>query len=169
MKRAVVFAGFVACLLFLARVGSSTAGAAPPQEPARLDAAGLKAMLAGFGYEPKELSSEPGKEKWQIDTKTETLNIPVAAELSASQNYIWLTVFLGDAPKPDADQAAVKLDKLLRATAAVQPSMFYISSKGGLMLGIPVENRALTPADLRRSLDKLIADVGKTQDAWGSG
>lgn len=168
MKRTILFALFALSCVTLGYLGSPRAHA-NPQSVDRLDAAGLKTMVMGFGYEIKELSGEVDKEKWEIQTKTEALNIPVACELSASKNYIWLTVSFGDAPKADSPGSAAKYEKLLKATFASQPSHFYITTKGFLMLGIAIENRAVTPADLRRSLDKIVADVGKTQDAWGSG
>lgn len=168
MKRTILFTLFALSCVTLGVLGSQRA-LANPQTADRLDAAGLKAMITGFGYEIKELSSEPGKEKWEIPTKTEALNIPVACELSSSKNYIWLTVSFGEAPKADAPGSAAKFEKILKATYTAQPSHFYITTKGFLMLGIAVENRAVTPADLRRSLDKIVSDVGKTQDAWGSG
>lgn len=158
----------LACLVSFVAVATRPAAAQPVQQD-RLDAPALKAMIDGFGYEIKELSGEAGKEKWEIATKTEALNIPVACELSASKNYIWLTVNLGEAPKADAPGSAAKFEKLLRATFSSQPCHFYITTKGYLMLAIAAENRALSAADLKRALDKVVADVGKTQDAWGSG
>lgn len=131
----------------------------------RLDAAGLKKMLEGMGYELKTLSAEAGKEKWEFTVTKDDLDVFIGAELSASKNYIWLTVFF----KPDVTEStsAANLHALLMANARVQPAHFYISSSNQLMMGFPIDNRSVTPAVLRRAIDSLTSGVVSTEDIWG--
>lgn len=128
--------------------------------PDRLDAAGLKTMVAGLGYEVKDLNTEVGKEKYEFAVKKKSFNIPIGTELSNSKNYVWLTVFLGpNSPtKPHED--------LLKANYSIQPSFFYITTKGNLMMAEAIDNRDITPAILRRVIDKLSDDVDANSALW---
>lgn len=128
----------------------------------KLDGTSLKSMIDGLGYTVKVLNSDADKEKYQIDLTKSELNIPVALEISASKNYCWLTVNLGTAPKAPSD----KFESLLKENGNTQPSMFYITNKGNLMMGIAMENRYISPANMRRNIEKLSDDVGKTKGVW---
>lgn len=131
----------------------------PQTEP--LDAPALKALIDGLGYPTKNLSEEKGKEKYEFQIKTGGFNVPIAGEISASKNYIWFTVFLGEPPKDAGRHTA-----LLKENQRVQPNFFYITEKGSLMLAVAVDNRGVTPAIVRRVTDKLSTDVGKTSSIW---
>lgn len=154
-------------LPFLVFVVVAALAAFSVQSPTeRLDAPGLKGMLEGMGYELKPLNTEPGKEKWEFKVVQSDLDIFVGAELSSSKNYVWLTVFF----KPDFTESSASvasLHRLLKGNASVQPSQFYITSGNNLMMALPVDNRSVTPAVLRRAIDKIAADVVATQDIWG--
>lgn len=135
----------------------------PPQGQAgadKLTAASLKTMVDGLGYESKVLNADAGKEKYEISMKTDKLNIPVGAEVSPSGNYIWLTVFLGE------NKATKPHEELLKSNGSVQPTFFYITSKGNLMAAMAMDNRAITAPIMKRCLDKLVSDVDKTADVW---
>lgn len=125
----------------------------------------LKAMVANLGYTPKDLEPNPEKLKIEFTVTKESLDIPVAAEVSGSKRYVWLTAFLGDKSKMDAfEQKAVKL---LDKNFSIQPTMFYTTTKGNLMIGICVENRNVTPAILKWRIEKLVGDVASTEEVWG--
>lgn len=132
--------------------------------PDTLDANSLRNLVEGFGYTTKQLNSEKGKEKWEVELKSETLNVPVAFEISASGNYIWLTVNLGDLPQKS--EFSAKAGDLLRQNGVIQPSFFYVTSKSVLMMAAPIDNRKVSPAVMRRVLDKLVKDVEKTKSYW---
>jgi hypothetical protein len=127
-----------------------------------LDAAGLKAKLIEMGYTPKLINDKPGKEKFQVDLKSNTLDIPVGFEISPSKNFIWLTAFLGKADTLSLQKNVA----LLKENARIQPCFFYITASGSLMFGVPVENRGVTNAILRRHTDKLLADVSSSNHVW---
>jgi len=135
---------------------------ASPQTLGGWDAAAMKKAVEDIGYETKELNKEPGKEKYEFKLTRDGLDIPIAIEISPSKNYIWLTVFLGAAPKPESAKNA----ELLKKNSEVQPCQFYVTSKGNLMLAYPLDNRSMSNAILRTKVDKLAADVGKTKDIW---
>jgi hypothetical protein len=124
----------------------------------------LKEMVTNLGFEVKPLNEEPGKEKYEFTVKTSDFDVPIAAEISGSKNYVWLTVYLGDAPKADSP----KCHALLSRNFKVQPSQFYITEKGALMLGFAMENRGITPVVFKRTYTKLSDDVVKTADIWNA-
>ncbi len=130
----------------------------------QLDAAKLRAMIEGLGYTTKDLDSDPGKEKYEFKVVHDGLDIFIAAEVSPSKNYVWLTVFLGEAPKATAP--ASEFREMLKWNGKIQPTQFYITASERLMLGFAMENRSITPAVLRRTIDKLTKDVADSEDAW---
>lgn len=134
------------------------------QDPNRIDAPKLREMIVNLGYTVNDLSTEPGKEKYEFTITTGGFDIPIAAEISASKNYLWLTAFLGAPPAETSEKNAA----MLKQNFKVQPTLFYITEKGNLMMGLPCDNRDITPDVLRRNATKLAEDVAKTSDIWGS-
>ncbi len=129
-----------------------------------LDATELKKTIEGMGFTVKALNEEKGKEKYEFTIKRSDFDIPVAAEISSSKNYVWFTVFLGEASKE-----AEKHGPLLKENFKIQPNFFYITEKGNLMMGIAVDNRGITPAIVKRITDKLSNDVADSAKLWQSG
>ncbi len=129
-----------------------------------LTAPRLKDMISNLGFEVKPLNEEVGKEKYEFTVKTSDFDVPIAAEISGSKNYIWLTVYLGDAPKADSP----KCHALLSRNFKVQPSQFYITERGALMVGFAMENRGITPVVFKRTYTKLSEDVVKSADIWNA-
>lgn len=148
--------------LLLGLAGLSLVPTVLTQEGQQLSALQLKDMITGLPYEVKALNEEPGKEKYEFKVTTGEFDVPIAAEISPSRNYIWLTVYLGDAPKPDSP----KCHALLQRNFRVQPCQFYITERGALMLGMAMENRGVTPAILSRTIKKVSEDVAGTADVW---
>ena len=145
------------------------AGADPttpePVQVERLDAASLKQALTDGGYNPKVLNSEVGKEKFSIDITRSNLNIPIGVEVSPSKRFIWFTANLGNAPDP-ATAPASRFADLLKANTKIQPAFFYITSKGLLMMGVPLENRSLNAASIRYCIDKLSEETVNQSAVW---
>jgi hypothetical protein len=135
--------------------GVAEAGA----QSGQFDAAQLKSAIEGLGYETKALNTEAGKEKYEFKLTRGGLDVPIAAEISPSKNFIWLTVFLGE---PKADKAL----ELLKQNGKIQPTNFYVTDKGSLMLGFAIDNRSMTAAILRQRIDKLTDDTVKTRSYW---
>lgn len=130
------------------------------QATEKLDAAQLRAMVQGLGYEVTDINKEPGKEKFSVKMSTNGLDIPVGFEISPSGNYIWETVNLGDS------NSSVRFEELLKQNGVIQPSFFYITSSGRLMVAQAIDNRSVNASVLKRCLDKVAADVGKTKEIW---
>jgi hypothetical protein len=128
----------------------------------QLTAPQLREILVQLGYEVTDLEKEQGKEKYSVNFSGSDLNIPMGFEVSPSGTYIWLTVNLGVAP----DGASPKNLALLKENATVQPTQFYVTKKGRLMMGLALENRGLTNARLRDRADTLVKYVGQTKDTW---
>jgi hypothetical protein len=125
-----------------------------------LDAPQLREMLSQLGYEIKDLNTEAGKEKYSVKVERDGLNIPVAFEISPSKAYVWLTINLGETP------SAERALELLKQNSKIQPSQFYVTSNGRLMIALPLENRNVTNALIRNRMDALSANVGRTQEFW---
>ena len=122
----------------------------------------LREMLVQLGYEVKDIVKDAGKEKYSVTLVKSGLDIPVGLEISPNSKYIWLTVNLGDAPKDTATVNQV----LLKQNSKIQPSFFYITDKGRLMMGLPLDNRGITNAFLRDRVETISENVGKTKDIW---
>jgi hypothetical protein len=148
----------------LLALASATAVPLVVGQDTQLSAAQLKEMITNAGYEVKALNEEAGKEKFEFTVKTEEFDVPIAAEISGSRNYVWLTVYLGDAPKPDS----TKCHAMLSRNFKIQPSQFYITERGALMMGFAMENRNMNPVVFRRTFAKLADDVVKTADIWNA-
>jgi len=156
-SKAIVFA-FLSCVTLAGVLCSTNAKASPSQD--KLEAAGLKSIVEGLGYETKALNAEVGKEKYEFSVKVPDFNVPISAEISSSTNYIWLTVFLG------VSKPTLSFEDLLRKNSEIQPSQFYITAKGNLMLAIAIDNRQVNAAVLRRNVDKIAEDVSGTSKLW---
>jgi hypothetical protein len=122
----------------------------------------VKELLTGLGFSPRP-STDTGKViKYIIDNKGNSFNIPTSFEISASTNYIWLSVNLGEAPSDSCETNTL----LLKKNASVQPAFFYISSLRKLMMSIAIENRAVTAAVIKRCNDFIVKQVEATKDLW---
>lgn len=127
-----------------------------------LDYAGLKKMMTDMGYTPNELPSDSSP-IFEVTVVTEGFNVPIAFEVSRSGRYVWARANLGK-PEISGDKALA----LLKKNAELQPSIFWVTSNGTLLLGMPIDNRDITATHLRFVLDKIAADVGASASVWGN-
>ncbi len=127
----------------------------------QLDTPGLKKALQDMGYEVSELTPT----KFTFKIQRGTFNLPLGAEVSGSKGYIWFTLLLKSELGQDALTAA-KCSALLKANAQIQPSQFYLTSKNSLMIALPVENRNMTNAHLRKAFEKLAQDTVDQARVW---
>ena len=128
----------------------------------QIDRKQLRDMLVQMGYEVSDIVKDAGKEKYSVTFVRDSLNIPIGYEISPSNSYIWLTVNLGEAPP----EASTKNYALLKQNAKIQPSFFYVTDSGRMMLALAVENRGVTPAILRARSESVGENVGKTKEIW---
>ena len=122
----------------------------------------LKEKLEQMGFTVKTINEKAGEEKYEVTHQGAGFNVPLGYEISASTNFIWITAYLGKADTTNSTKAV----NILKQNSSIQPSFFYITQKGNIMMAVAVENRGVTPAILRRHIDKLVADVSKTSDLW---
>jgi hypothetical protein len=122
----------------------------------------LKEMLTQLGYEPKTLVADAGKEKFEVSITREGLDIPIGCEISANEKFVWLTVNLG----PCQPENAARNIALLKQNAKSQPSHFYVTEAGKQMMGLPVENKGVTNANLRERLESIATKVGESKALW---
>lgn len=122
----------------------------------------LREKLVQLGYEVKDLVKDAGKEKFSITLNKEGLDIPVAAEISGNTKYIWLTVNLGNPPS----QLEAMNNTLLKKNAEIQPSFFYVTEAGKLMMGLPLNNLGITNAFLRDRIESIAGNVASTRSLW---
>lgn len=145
-------------LVAMGSVAFTTLGTQAESE--KLDAAGLKKLVTGLGYETKDIVTEVGKEKFSVDIATTGFNVPVGIEIAPSKNYIWLTANVGKA------DASTKFEAMVRQNSKIQPSFFYITDSGTQMVGLPIENHGVTPAWMKKGIDKIANDVSSTASVW---
>lgn len=122
----------------------------------------LREKLVQLGYEVKDLVKDAGKEKFAVTLTKEGLDIPVAAEISGNTKYIWLTVNLGNPPS----QLEAMNNTLLKKNAEIQPSFFYITESGKLMMGLPLNNLCMTNVFLRDRMEAIAGSVVSTRTLW---
>jgi hypothetical protein len=147
------------CVLLLSAVALVGFGAFQANE---IDRKQLRDMLTQLGYDVKDIVKDAGKEKYSAVFNRDGLDIPVGYEISPSNGYIWLTVNLGDAPS----DSSLKNFALLKQNAKIQPSFFYITDSGRMMMALPIDNRNVTNVILRQRSESIAANVGKTKDIW---
>jgi len=122
----------------------------------------LKEKLQEMGFTVKTINEKAGEEKYEVTHAGSGFNVPLGYEISPSTNFIWITAFLGKADTLSSEKPLA----MLKENGKIQPSFFYITSKNNVMMAVAVENRGITPAILRRHIDKLVADVSKTSAVW---
>ena len=102
------------------------------------------------------------KEKFEIKILTPSFNVPMGVEISCSKNNIWFTVTLGKA----FEENSPKNFALLKRNAVIQPSQFYITEKGNLMMAVALENKCVTNAALKKISDMLANKVSENKLYW---
>ena len=149
-------------LLIFLSIFSLFVNSAKAQEAGPINQARLREILVQLGYIVKDLNTTPGKEKFEVKTTQGGLDVPISYEISASTSYVWLTVFLGPAPA----EASILNAAMLKQNSKIQPCMFYVTESGNLMMGLPVDNRGLNNALLRRYTDFITTKVVDTKAYW---
>lgn len=122
----------------------------------------LREMLIQLVYTVKDVDTARGKEKFEIKTTKDGLDVPILYQISSSGSYMWLTVSLGDAP---ANESIINA-ALLKQNAKIQPCQFYTTESGKLMMGLAVDNRGINNAQMRRYTEFITGKVVDTKAFW---
>jgi hypothetical protein len=157
-KQAVILLSFV--FFGFTSNAQGNAGSAP-SDCGPINQSKLKELLVQLGHTPKEIVSTPGKEKYEIKITRDGLDVPMGLEVSPSTNYIWLTVFLGKAPSDSS-----KYFNFLKQNSKIQPALFYVTDSGNLMMGLPVDNRGINNALLKRYTEFIAGKVADSKNIW---
>jgi hypothetical protein len=138
---------------------SSSAGVAAPA--GGVTDAGLKEMLDGMGYEPRPLSKG-----YLLAIKRDTWTIHIQLVLSKDLTKIGMNANLGLVSDAASVPAATWL-KLLADNGDIDPSAFYYDKdQKKLYLHRVMDNRAVTPAVLRRQIEAFCDNTRDTAADW---
>ena len=97
----------------------------------------------------------------EITVTTASFNVPVGLEVSGSGRFVWARATLGDVGLT-GEQAL----QALQSNANTQPVMFWLTSRNQLVIGMAIDNRDVTPEQLRFAIDKIAVDVNNTAPIW---
>ena len=143
----------------LAALCVAAAYAAPMAAADPLTYDGLKTMLTGMGYTPKDIvKTSP---KIEILVVTDAFNVPIGLEITPSGRFIWATANLGES-KIDGDRAL----QLLKRAPDWQPTQFWLTSSNTLTIGLAINNTDIKPDLMKFALEKIAGDVSKSSDVW---
>jgi hypothetical protein len=130
-----------------------------------LEDADLPSMLQNMGYEPEKLSEGV----WRVVIEQDGWTFYIRMWLSTdNRQKLWMTTGFGDIKDWDGVPAEV-LKKLMISNDAIGPAHFYIAKSGEvwrLNMGKALDNRGISPAVLRRELDKFLSTIKTTADLW---
>ena len=140
-----------------------------PEQIGELTSTSIPLLLTGLGFAPKE----SGTGTWEITSTRGGLDVPIAVALSKSNRKLWMTVFLAEFDDKRRTDA-VGLLELLRKNFEIQPAQFFVVKeepasgpiKDSLKVAVALDNRGITPADLKREIDKLTDDVVGSRAVW---
>lgn len=121
----------------------------------------LKQTLDNMGLEPKKLSKG-----YLLTIKQDTWTINLQVVLSSDTRKLGLNANLGKVDDPAAVTASQWMD-LLVSNGNIDPSAFYFDKEQKkLYLHRSLDNRAITPAILRKEIDNFAANVRQTEALW---
>lgn len=133
----------------------------------QLDRASLKAMLEGMGYEPVEKKYNNSDDKyWEVPFAKGrwTYNAAISVNNPVS---VWVTVEFGLYKGPQDDIPQSMLMGMLSENSSLVWSRFqYATSTKSFYLTSSLRNKNVSPADLRRVIDEIIAAADRTQKLW---
>ena len=120
----------------------------------------LMKFLENMGLEPKKLSKG-----YLIAIKQDTWTLNTQFVLSEDATKIGLNANLGVVD--ESTVSASQWMNLLVANADIDPSYFYYDKeKKKLFLHRSFDNRKITPAILRRELDRFCSNIRSTSELW---
>lgn len=155
----------VGALLALA-VLALPARAQPERGAPPLDHAGLRSLLTGLGYQPREVPNPAGPELEITLRPPGGLSVTTGVMLSKDGSLVWLVAWLKRVPPGRTISGNAVLD-MLAQNDVIGPSHFsYNESRRWFFLNRPVPNHDLTPERLQAELAQLGATVARTEALW---
>jgi hypothetical protein len=121
----------------------------------------LKTALDNMGFEPKKLSKG-----YLLAIKQDTWTLNVQIVLSPDGRKAGLNANLGKVEDASTVSASQWMD-LLISNGDIDPSAFYFDKEQKkLYLHRSFDNRAITPAVLRKEIDSFAANIRQTEKLW---
>jgi hypothetical protein len=134
-------------------------------EPKRLTDESLLAMLENMGYEPKVEKTSAGN-IYSITVTRGTWSYIFDVSLSPSKTKLWFSGWLSVLPEGKAVPSE-KLLALLEASWTHGPAHFrYHPPFRQLNLGLCLDNRDITPTQLREQIEGFMDTMKKTELLW---
>lgn len=124
----------------------------------------LGKVLQSLDYQPQAL----GNDRYIIKLKRGSWTLAIVVSLSSSKSYLWLSAPLSTVSDGQKIAGTVWL-RLLQENEQIGPAHFaYSQTQKRLYLLQPIENRALTPENLRSRLEGFAALIVRTSPLWDS-
>jgi len=132
----------------------------------RIDAAGLRAMLTGLGYPPREARGDPGVELEIVLHPPDGRAITTRVTLSQDGSIVWLVAWLKKVP-PGRTISGNAILGMLEENDAIGPTHFsYNESRRWFYLNKPIPNQDMSAEKLRGELNHLATMVARTESLW---
>lgn len=156
---------FAAALVLLL---ATAAHAQPARTPGRADAASLRTLLTGLGYQPHEAGNGVNGDYEIVVRVSDGLTITTRVTLSRDGSLVWLVAWLRSVPRGRTINGNAVLD-MLQENDQIGPTHFsYSESESGrwFFLNRPIVNQDLTVDRLRSELTQLVGIVVRTEALW---
>ena len=142
------------------------AHAQPERGTARLDHAGVQALLVTLGYQPREARNESGPEYEIVLRPPGGLAVTTRVTLSRDGTLVWLVAWLKKVP-PGRTISGNAILSMLTENDAIGPTHFsYNESRRWFFLNKPVPNQGLTAERLQAELQTLGVTIARTEALW---
>lgn len=165
------FGGLLLSGLLLLSWGGAAQAQPPADAGSKAEAGGpiaeedLPKMLQNMGYEAEKV--DEGVYRVVIEQDSWTFYIRFSLSTDSKQR-LWMTSSFGEI-KDWQKMAPAPLMALLVANDRIGPAHFYVTVSGDvrrLNAARAVDNRGITPAILRRELDKFLTNIRDTAEQW---
>jgi hypothetical protein len=142
------------------------AAAQTARPPARVDQAGLRALLVAVGYQPREARNEGAIEYEIVLHPPDGRAITTRVALSKDASLVWLVAWLQKVPPGRVINGNAVLDMLVQNDTLGPMHFSYNEGRRWFFLNKPVVNLDLTPEKLRGEIDHLVATIVRTEPIW---
>ena len=145
---------------------ASAVRAQPEPGTARLDHAGVQALLVTLGHQPREARNEGGPEYEIVLRPPGGLAVTTRVALSRDGTLVWLVAWLKKVP-PGRTISGNAVLNMLTENDAIGPTHFsYNESRRWFFLNKPVPNQGLTAERLQAELQHLGVTIARTEALW---
>ena len=145
---------------------AAAAHAQPERGAARVDHAGVQALLVTLGYQPRESRNEAGTEYEIVLRPPGGLAVTTRVTLSRDGTLVWLVAWLKKVP-PGRTISGNAVLNMLTENDAIGPTHFsYNEGRRWFFLNKPVPNQGLTADRLQAELQQLGATIARTEPLW---